>query len=173
MFDPGLVLGVDPGIASVGLALVRAGAGSGGAPTVSWATTVRTRAGGELALRLRRVYREVLEVIRVQRPGAVALERLMWGRNAPSGMEVARASGVIVLAAAEAEGRGQENAPAEVKMALTGVGDAPKDVVRRGVVRLIGVDGVPVDPDAADAVAEAVCHLQQARLRGLTSEAVP
>jgi len=173
MFDPGLVLGVDPGIASVGLALVRAGAGSGGAPTVSWATTVRTRAGGELALRLRRVYREVLEVIRVQRPGAVALERLMWGRNAPSGMEVARASGVIVLAAAEAGVPVQEYAPLEVKMAITGVGNAPKDVVRRSLVRLIGVEGVPVDPDATDAVAVAVCHRQQWRLRRLTREAVP
>ena len=89
----------------------------------------------------------------------------MWGRNAPSAMEVARASGVIVLAAAQAGVQVEEYAPLEVKMAVTGVGNAPKEVVRRALVRLLGVDGVPAEPDAADAVAVAVCHLQQARLR--------
>ncbi len=107
------------------------------------------------------------------RPDVMAIERLMWGRNAPSGMEVARASGVIVLAAAEAGVPVEEYAPLEVKMAISGVGNAPKDVVRRALVRLLGVDGVPNDPDAADAVAVAICPLQQSRLRHLTREDVP
>ena len=51
----------------------------------------------------------------------------MWGRNAPSAMEVARASGVIVLAAAQAGVQVEEYAPLEVKMAVTGVGNAPKE----------------------------------------------
>ena len=105
-------------------------------------------------------------------PAAVALERLMWGRNAANAMEVARASGVIMLAAAEGGVPLEEYAPLEVKMAVTGVGNATKDVVRRGLIRLLGVTGVPEDPDAADAVAVAVCHLQQSRLRRLTRDAV-
>ena len=107
------------------------------------------------------------EVISEQRPAAVAVERLMWGRNAGSAMEVARASGVIVLAAAQAGIPVEEYAPLEVKMAVTGVGNAPKDVVRQSLGRLMGLDPVPSDADAADAAAVALCHLQQSRLRAL------
>jgi crossover junction endodeoxyribonuclease RuvC len=171
MFDSPLVLGVDPGTAAVGVALVRATNGGSRGASVEWATTIRTSAGMEAGARLRRIYEAVRDVIERHRPSALAIERLMWGRNAPSGMEVARASGVIVLAAAERGVPVEEYAPLEVKMAVTGVGNAPKDVVRRGLVRLLSVEGLPDDPDAADAVAVAVCHLQQSKLRRLTREA--
>jgi crossover junction endodeoxyribonuclease RuvC len=52
-------------------------------------------------------------------------------------------------------------------MAVTGVGNASKDAVRRSLERVLGLRGVPTQPDAADAVAVAACHLQQTRLRGL------
>jgi crossover junction endodeoxyribonuclease RuvC len=171
MFDSPLVLGVDPGTAAVGVALVRGTNGGSRGASVEWATTIRTSAGMEGAARLRRIHEAVRDVIERHQPSALAIERLMWGRNAPSGMEVARASGVIVLAAAERGVPVEEYAPLEVKMAVTGVGNAPKDVVRRGLVRLLGVEGLPDDPDAADAVAVAVCHLQQSKLRRLTREA--
>jgi crossover junction endodeoxyribonuclease RuvC len=102
----------------------------------------------------------------------MAIERLMWGRNTESAMGVARASGVIVLAAAEAGIPVEEYAPLEVKMAVTGVGNASKDQVRRALALILGSVAVPADPDAADAVAVALCHLQQSRLRRLTREAV-
>jgi|SRR5438093_8430235 len=172
MFDP-LVLGVDPGTASVGLALVRRGGRRADGSSVIWAGTIRTQPGADPSLRLRAIHQQVREVIEREHPDVMAIERLMWGRNAPSGMEVARASGVIVLAAAQAGVPVEEYAPLEVKMAISGVGNAPKDVVRRALVRLLGVEGVPSDLDAADAVAVAICHLQQSRLRRLTREAVP
>jgi crossover junction endodeoxyribonuclease RuvC len=167
MFDSA-VLGVDPGTAAVGLAVVEPGR----RPSVRWAVTVRTAPGSAPAARLRRVHEAVAAAIREHRPECVAIERLMWGRNAPSGMDVARASGVILLAADEAGLAVEEYAPLEVKMAVTGVGNAPKDVVRRSLVRLLGVEGVPSEPDAADAVAVALCHLQQARLRRGIARAV-
>jgi crossover junction endodeoxyribonuclease RuvC len=167
MFD-GPVLGVDPGMAAVGLAVVERG---GGRPAVRWAATSRTPAGLGTPERLRRVHEAVAAAIAEHRPASLAIERLMWGRNAPTAMDVARASGVVVLAAAEAGVPVEEYAPLEVKMAVTGVGNAGKDAVRRGLIRVLGIDGVPDDPDAADAVAVAVCHLQQQRLRRLTREA--
>jgi crossover junction endodeoxyribonuclease RuvC len=172
MFDQALVLGVDPGTAAVGLALVDAPRAGARGVSVAWAKTIRTPSGVPAAERLRTIYREVRDVVERNTPAAVALERLMWGRNAANAMEVARASGVIMLAAAESGVAVEEYAPLEVKMAVTGVGNATKELVRRGLVRLIGVEGVPDDPDAADAVAVAVCHLQQSRLRRLTKEAV-
>src|SRR5438045_2384426 len=107
MFD-GPVLGVDPGTAAVGLALVERGSGR---PLLLWARTLRTGAGLPLAGRLRAIYQAVRQVVTEDRPSVMAIERLMWGRNAPSGMDVARASGVIILAAAEAGIPVEEYAP--------------------------------------------------------------
>jgi crossover junction endodeoxyribonuclease RuvC len=168
MFDHP-VLGIDPGTASVGMAIVE---GTPARPTVRWCTTLRTPAGMAIGARLQRIYAGVREALDTNGAGAVALERLMWGRNTNSAMEVSRASGVIVLAAADAGLNVEEYAPLEVKMAVTGVGNASKEQVRRGLAQILGADAVPKEPDAADAVAVALCHLQQSGLRRAVRESV-
>jgi crossover junction endodeoxyribonuclease RuvC len=80
-------------------------------------------------------------------------------------MQVARATGVVLLAAAEAGLEVEEYGPLEVKMAVTGQGNADKRQVRDALARFHGLRGVPSEPDAADAVAVALCHLTQSRLR--------
>lgn len=155
------MLGVDPGMASTGLAAVGGGRGRA---EVLWATTVRTPADAPEALRLRAIAQAVREAVAGHRPEALAIERLLWGRNTGSAMGVARASGVVLLAGAEAGIPVHEYAPLEVKMAVTGDGNAGKDQVRRSLERIHRVAGVPRQPDAADAAAVAVCHLHQARL---------
>jgi crossover junction endodeoxyribonuclease RuvC len=167
MFDTA-VLGVDPGTAAVGLALV---VGGGSRASVRWADTLRTHPSLAAGERLRHIYGGVTKVIEEHRPEVMAIERLMWGRNTESAMGVARASGVIMLAAAQAGMQVEEYAPLEVKMAVTGAGNAPKEAVRRALARVLGLEGVPTDPDAADAVAVGVCHLQQARFRRLAGRA--
>jgi crossover junction endodeoxyribonuclease RuvC len=157
-----LVVGIDPGTAATGLAVV--GERRGSSPRVVAAETIRTRAGSPEPHRLRALHLAVTEALRTHRPSAVAVERLMWGRNTGSAMGVARATGVILLAAAEQEIPVHEYAPLEVKMAVTGNGTARKEDVRRMLDRFLGIEGVPSEPDAADAVAVAVCHLHQARL---------
>jgi crossover junction endodeoxyribonuclease RuvC len=161
VFDS-VVLGVDPGFASVGLAIV---VRERPRTTVVWSETVRTAAGQDEAVRLRRVYEAVRAAIVGFRPGALALERVMWGQNRTSALSVARATGVIMLAGADAGIPVEEYAPLEVKMATTGIGNADKEQVRSALIRTLKVDGVPNQADAADAVAVAVCHLQQAALR--------
>lgn len=156
-------------MASVGIAAVESRSGR---PGVAWSTTLRTPSGLGIGERLRRIYAGLREAIATTAPSAVAVERLMWGRNTGSAMEVARASGVILLAAADAGLPVEEYAPLEVKMAVTGVGNASKEQVRRSLVRILAASGVPDEPNAADAVAVAVCHLQQSRFRRLTREAV-
>jgi len=163
MFDD-VVLGVDPGTAAVGLAVLRGGPSH---LRVLWAGTLRTPAGLASEQRLRRLHDGVVRAIREHGPGAMAVERLLWGRNTESAMAVAQASGVIMLAAAEAGIAVEEYAPLEVKMAVTGVGNASKEDVRRSLSRTLRIDGVPDEANAADATAVAVCHIQQSRLRGL------
>jgi crossover junction endodeoxyribonuclease RuvC len=159
MFDRS-VLGIDPGLAVTGLATV---AIRYGRSSVLSAGTVRTPSALPEADRLFAVYRAVRAALAESRAQTVAVERLMWGRNVGSAMAVARASGVVLLAAAEAGVPVREYAPLEVKMAVTGNGVARKDDVRRALRRLHGIDDLPTEVDAADAVAVAVCHLQQSR----------
>ena len=161
MFDS-CVLGVDPGLATTGLATVR---GRPGLVEIDWAETVRTPNGLAEPSRLRRLHDAVAAAIRDRGVDAVAVERVMWGRNVGSAMSVARATGVVLLAAEQAGLAVEEYAPLEVKMAVAGVGNAPKETLRRALVRTHGLRNVPPDPDAADAVAVAFCHVQQSRLR--------
>ena len=163
-----LVVGVDPGTAATGVAAVSTGGRGAPAPSrelarpaVLWAETVRTSPRAPEPERLRALYRAIRDLLEARLPEALAVERLMWGRNAPSAMAVARASGVVLLAAAELGVPVREYAPLEVKMAITGNGTAGKDEVRRALQRLHKVRDVPSEPDAADAVAVALCHLNR------------
>jgi crossover junction endodeoxyribonuclease RuvC len=161
MFDS-CVLGVDPGVSALGLAAV---ARHERRPTLRFATTIRTPTRLAEAQRLRLLHEGVRAAIAEHGPGAVAIERVAWNRNQVSALHVARATGVVLLAAAQAGLEVDEYGPLEVKMAITGQGDADKAQVRDALARFHGLRDVPVDPDAADAVAVALCHLTQAPLR--------
>jgi crossover junction endodeoxyribonuclease RuvC len=162
VFDDSRVLGVDPGLASCGVAVLSRRSPR---PEIVWTDCLRTPAGLGEAPRLRLLHNGVAAAIREHGVGSLAVERVMWGRNVGSAMSVARATGVILLAADQAGVSVEEYAPLEVKMAVVGVGNAPKDAVRRALVGIHGLAGVPDEPNAVDAVAVALCHLQQSRLR--------
>ncbi len=161
MFDT-CVLGVDPGVARLGLAIVGR---SGRTPVLVWADTVRTPAGQDEATRLLRLAAAVRAAIADHGPACVALERVAFNRNQVSALTVARATGAILVAVAEAGLPVSEYSPTQVKSAVTGAGNADKDQVRLALSRIHGLRDVPEQPDAADAVAVAVTHLTGARLR--------
>jgi crossover junction endodeoxyribonuclease RuvC len=160
MFDS-CVLGIDPGLANVGLAVV---ARRDRAVTLVWSDTVRTPTDAEEAVRLRRLADAVAEAIADHRPDAVAIERVAWNRNQVSALRVARAIGAIMVAADRAGLPVQEYGPNEVKIAVTGMGDADKRQVRDALARIHRLRGVPAQPDAADAVAIALTHLMGSRM---------
>jgi crossover junction endodeoxyribonuclease RuvC len=158
------VLGVDPGVARLGLAVVDT---ERRAVKLIWAGAVVTPADADESLRLRRLCEAVREAIAAHRPASVALERLAWNRNHVSALTVARATGAIMVVAAEAGLPVAEYGPNEVKIAVTGMGNADKEQVRRALVRVHGLKDVPDQADAADAVAVALTHVVGARMRGL------
>ena len=164
MFDA-CVLGVDPGVAKVGLAVVRC---HDRTAELLWAGTVRTAADVPEADRLRLVAEAVRAAIAEHRPAAVSIERVAWNRNQVSALQVARATGVVMVVASDAGLPVEEYGPNEVKIAVTGAGNAGKREVQSALVRLHGLRGVPSQPDAADAVAVALTHLVGARMRALS-----
>ncbi|GIU96511.1 MAG: hypothetical protein KatS3mg013_0314 [Actinomycetota bacterium] len=162
------VLGVDPGVARLGLAVLALGRHG---PQLRWSATVRTAPGMPEAERLLVLASAVRRAIAEHGPGAVALEQVAWNRNRVSALAVARATGAVMAAAAEAGLPVRTYGPSEVKRAVAGAGDATKPQVARALVRVHGLRGVPAEPDAADAVAVALTHLVGAPLRGAVARA--
>jgi crossover junction endodeoxyribonuclease RuvC len=156
------VLGIDPGLTSCGLATLERRVDR---PALIAALTVRTASDLAEPARLRLIHAAIREAIEEHRPGSVAIERVAWNTNQVSAMHVARATGAILLAAAEAGLPVDEYGPLEVKMAVTGQGNASKAQVRTALERFHGIRDLPDQPDAVDAVAVAVCHLTQLRLK--------
>ena len=161
MFDS-LVLGVDPGVAKLGLAVVGR---AGRRPVLIWSDTVRTSSGTAESERLATLAAAVRAAIDVHRPATVAVERVAFNRNQVSALTVARATGAVMVVAAEAGLPVEEYSPTQVKSAVTGMGNADKAQVHHALVRVHGLHGVPTQPDAADAVAVALTHLSGSRLR--------
>ena len=162
------VLGVDPGIARCGLAVVER---RDRTTSLIWSSVVSSPADLTEAARLGVVAEATRSAIDRHRPAAVAIERIAWSRNQVSALHVARATGVLMLIAAEHGLPVQEYAPNEVKQAVTGVGNADKRQVQLALTRLHGLRGVPSQPDAADAVAVGVTHLLAARMRAAVTVA--
>jgi len=167
MFDS-CVLGVDPGVAKLGLAAV---ARDGRKPTLIWADTVMTGADEPEAERLRSIATAVRTAIDTHAPVSLAVERVAFNRNQVSALSVARATGAVMVVAAEAGIDVQEYSPTEVKGSVTGMGNADKRQVRDALERVHGFSGLPSKPDAVDAAAVALTHLVTARLRTAAARA--
>ena len=167
MFDT-CVLGVDPGMTRMGLAVV---ARRDRRPVIVWSGTVETSRQDTEAIRLQTISKSVRSVISEHHPVSVALERVAWNVNKASAMAVARATGVVMAAAAEAGVPVEEYGSLEVKNAITGAGTADKAQIRTALIRVHGLSDVPAQPDAADAVAIAVTHLVRSRFAAAAAAA--
>jgi crossover junction endodeoxyribonuclease RuvC len=155
------VLGIDPGLTRCGYGAVVREAGSLRAVA---AGVLRTDPGGELASRLAELQAGVRALLVELTPDAVAVERLFFQANVRTAMSVGQASGVILAEVAAAGCPVVQYTPNEVKSAVTGSGAAGKEQVQRMVQALLGLAETPKPPDAADALALALCHHARAPL---------
>lgn len=157
-----LVLGLDPGLALTGWALVD---GGGGRVTLRGAGVWSTPAHQEAGRRLLSLWESFDQLVADHHPEAVSLERLYFSRNVSTAMAVSQARGVLVCAAAKAGLELHEYTPGEIKQAVTGSGAAPKQQVAK-LVRLLLGEGVPLRPDdVTDACAVGICHQHASGLR--------
>jgi crossover junction endodeoxyribonuclease RuvC len=154
------VLGIDPGLSVTGYGLVE----GGHPPRAHLAGVIRTDPKLPTPRRLLELYFGLQRVIAEADPQAIALESVFTNRNLQTAIAVGRASGVAILAAAEAGLEVYEYVPTAVKSAVTGDGSANKAQVQQMVARLLHLDKPPRPADAADALALALCHLRVAPL---------
>lgn len=163
-----IILGIDPGTASLGYGIVER---TGGRLRAVDYGCLSTSADTPLPERLLRIHAMVAELIGTHHPDIVAVERLFFSRNAQSAFGVGQARGVVLLAAAEAGIPVREATPNEVKVGVTGYGGAEKGQVARMVTVILGLPDVPTPDDTADALATAisVANAERSSDRGATA----
>ena len=153
-------LGIDPGSRVTGWGVVEA-RGTALAHVASGTIPLKTTAS--LASRLAWLHAECLRLLAEWQPEVVVLERAFVARNVQSAFRLGEARGAVLAAVAASGAALHEYAPAAVKLAAVGHGQADKLAVGRGVTARLGLAG-DLATDAADALALALCHLQHAPL---------
>lgn len=160
-----LVLGLDPGLATMGYGLVR---DEGQALITVAFGVIRTPAKTAKAERLVQLHDALDELISIYRPDVAAVEELFFSTNARTALTVGEARGVVLLTLAQAGLPIVEYKPMAVKQAVTGYGGADKMQIQQMVRILLSLDDIPRPDDAADALAISICHHHSARFAMLT-----
>lgn len=155
-----VVLGVDPGLATLGWGVLKSDRGR--FETVDYGV-VLTPKEESLPVRLAMLEEGVNELIDKYHPDEIALEELFFNNNITTGINVAQARGVILLTCVKKCGRLYEYTPLQIKQALTGYGRADKKQMQIMVKTLLRLDNIPKPDDAADALAVALTHCQTSR----------
>jgi crossover junction endodeoxyribonuclease RuvC len=154
-----IALGIDPGTAIVGYAVVMA---RGSDLQMIVCDVITTPAKMPLAERLQIIYTGLSTIVATYQPQEAAMEELFFAKNARTAMTVGQARGVAMLALANGGLSIAEYTPKQVKQAVTGYGSADKNQVGEMVRILLKLSTIPKPDDAADAAAVAICHLNTA-----------
>lgn len=149
------ILGIDPGSQRTGFGVLEQSA-AGHASYVACGVIAATR--GTLPERLGHIFDGITEVIATYVPEVFAIERVFFAHNADSVLKLGQARGVALLAASRAALPVFEYTALQIKKASVGVGHADKAQVQHMMRALLGLSALP-SPDAADALACALCHL--------------
>ncbi len=152
------VLGIDPGTRVVGWGLVeRQGSRL---VALGWGV-LRARASEDIPERLVVLHEGVRGLVREHRPGRVAIEEAFFGKSGRAALALGEGRGAAMVAVGLEGVPVVQFPPATVKKAVTGRGGAAKEQVGAMVKVLLGLDSIPAPPDAADALAVAICALHR------------
>ncbi len=157
-------MGIDPGVATIGVGVIEK---VGNRLRAVWFGAITTPAKMPFPERLAVIDREMTAVLHRFQPASVAVESLFFNKNTKTAMAVAQARGVILVSAERAHVPICEYTPPEVKTGVCGYGRADKRQIQLMVARLLGLASPPKPDDVADALAVAICHSQAYRLKSL------
>ncbi len=150
-----IIIGVDPGIATVGVGVIEV-VGNNFKP-IEYGT-IDTTPDLLFPDRLKAVYDDLCNIINFYKPEDMAIEELFFNKNVKTAIKVGQARGVEILAAVNNRIPVYEYTPLQIKQAVVGYGRAEKHQVQEMVRLLLNLEKVPKPDDAADALAVAICH---------------
>lgn len=152
-----IILGIDPGFASLGYGVICADKTS---VRVLNYGVIKSAANLSMHERLYIIYKKISALIKKIKPDLAAVEELFFYKNQKTALLVSQARGVILLALHQAKIPISEFTPLEVKQALTSYGRADKRQMQKMLQLRLALKKLPTPDDAADALAIALCAHQ-------------
>jgi len=163
-----IILGIDPGTRVTGWGVI---ALDGGEPRAVDCGAIAPKSRLAVQERLHHIFSELGDIIARHQPSVVAVEEPFVGANVRSAMAVGEARTVAMLAATLAGIDVRHYPPARIKQMVAGYGQGEKEQVREMLRLQLGVDTLPGDLNATDALAVALCHAMCAREEALIAAA--
>jgi len=151
-----IVIGIDPGLATVGFGVIRTE--NRNITPISYGC-IKTSPDKQTPQRLLDIFNEITSLFEKYKPEVIAVETLFFSKNVTNGLSISEARGVIFLAAAQHSIPIFEYTPNQVKQAITGSGKADKKQMQEMIKRLLDLDEIPKSDDAADGLSIALCHI--------------
>ena len=155
------ILGIDPGTGICGFGVIelkKTAKNPTGKMTMIDNGVITTPAHTPLPDRLEDIYNSLHEIIELNKPDVVSIEKLFFTKNITTGISVAEARGVVILVCKQHKLPIFEYTPNEIKKTITGYGSANKKQMQEMVKMRLGLEKVPKPDDAADALAAAITH---------------
>jgi crossover junction endodeoxyribonuclease RuvC len=154
------VLGIDCGTECTGYGVVELG--RNGKLLCLTCGAIKLCARDALPARLATIFTRLRVIIEEYSPDNVAIEEVFYALNVKSALKLGQVRGVAMLAASSTGLQVSEYSPLTIKLAVVGYGRAEKHQVQHMVTQLLNLAEIPEPPDAADALAIAICHLHTA-----------
>jgi len=161
------VLGIDPGTITMGYGVIEVR--DDGVTMVDCAALDAPKSA-TIGERLNYLHQRLLEVISRCKPDVAAIEQPFMSKNVKATLAIGMAQAIALLAAASKGIPIYEYTPAQVKQRVTNYGGSSKEQVQEMVKLQLGLTRAPQPSDAADALAVALCHLQETHLDGLLAK---
>ncbi|MDL2341710.1 MAG: crossover junction endodeoxyribonuclease RuvC [Patescibacteria group bacterium] len=154
------ILGIDPGTGILGFGVIDVVKGK---PQLVDAGVIRTPVNEDDAVRLLTIYEELTEIIKLNKPEVMSVEKLFFARNVTTAMTVSQARGVVLLCGMQSGMSIAEYTPMQIKQAITGYGKADKKQMQEMVRVILQLKEIPKPDDAADALAAAITYSMTVR----------
>ena len=161
------ILGIDPGTIVLGYGLIESRQDE---MSLVHFDTSKCKARSDMSERLLFLYTGLTAVVRKYKPDVLAVETPFVGENVKSALAIGKAQAVVLLIAAQHKIPIYEYSPAQVKHHVADYGASSKEQIQEMVKMLLDLDEVPQPNDAADALAVAICHLRESRMRDIIAE---
>ncbi len=157
-----IILGIDPGLATLGYGVIEA---DNDRRRLIQFGTLTTPARQPMPQRLRAIFQGMNQLMDIYRPDDVAFEELFFSKNITTGMAVSAARGVALVAVVQRTDNLYEYTPMQIKQAVTGYGGADKHQVQQMVKMLLNMKDIARPDDAADALAVALTHANSMNMK--------
>ena len=159
------VLGIDPGTATTGWAVLEEKRGCLCPVAFGYISTSPKEAESK---RLLEIAEDLKKIIRKYKPAEAAIEKVFFFKNQKTIIQIGQSRGIILLTLEREKVKIFNYTPLQVKQAMTGYGRAEKQQVQLMAKSILQLESLPKPDDVADAMAIAVCHLNSRNVKRIT-----